>query len=251
MITRLKQFIKEHTLLSLYTLILVLLLYGIMVVSGTKYLGLMGALILSFYGFYFLLSKTGFKNLVERLFSKVSLRLNEKQHKTLLILLTIYTIGSVLAHFVVMGGSPPIMSLGLENADDVAAIRRSITSDSLPLMNYVSSFTIRAFLPFLIFYFFVKDQKKAYYLILIIGSFYAFSLMQKSYIITLLAPVFIYALLNKKWWHLAKHVFLMLAIIIGLSFFANPEIRHELVDDIPEIELDEGEAEAKRKRNGV
>lgn len=248
----LKQLLKEHTLLFLYSIILLLLLYGVVHVSGVRYLGLMLALIIALYLAYFAGIKLGLKSFLVRLIGKRSLSLSKKQLRLLIILLSVYTVGSIIVHFVLMGGSPPLMSLSLDNADEVAQIRRAITSESNPLMNYVSSFSIRAFLPFLIFYFYVKNQKKAYLIILVIGCFYAFSLMQKSYIITLLAPVFVHALINKNWKNLALYILLMLAVVVGLSFFANPEIRQELAqEELVEELVEEGEDSPKYKPNGV
>lgn len=237
MLTRVKTFLKDHTLISIYTLVLLLLFYGVHFISGWKHFDKLGLFTLALYVSYVILALTPAKRWLEDRFDRLTAYFQKFNTDLLFKGLLIYTVATVVFHFIYMGGSPPIQALSLESADEVAMLRRGITEDAPSILNYISAFNIRAFLPFLIFFLFLKGDKRLYYAILILGCFYAFSLMQKSYVITLLTPVLIYAVLKKQWLQTGLMAGLIVIVIIGLSYNANPEFSQTTVDE--NIELPE------------
>jgi hypothetical protein len=215
--------LQKHTLLSLYAIVFAILLIGLFATSKFTYFGMVMLFFGCFLGTYLLLTTLHLNTFFERLFSKINTSFSINFLTKCAYGLIIYTLGFILVHFYLLKGSPAISALLLDSVNDIANLRLSITEGSSRIVSYNSSFIIKGILPFLILFLFITKKYKLYALVLIIGGFYAFSLMQKSYIITLLLPAFIYALYQKKYWASLKHVGIMITVIFGLTFIANPE----------------------------
>ena len=217
------KFLQKHTLISLYTLVFGIILIGLFDTSKFTYFGMVMLFFGSFLGTYLLLMSFHLKAFFERLFSKIINKFSIDFLTKCAYGLVAYTLGFILIHFIILKGSPAISALLLDSVNDIANLRLSITEGSSRLVRYNSSFIIKGILPFLILFLFITKKYKLYAVVLLIGGFYAFSLMQKSYIITLLLPALIYALFQKKYWVSLKHVGIMIIVIFGLTFIANPE----------------------------
>lgn len=206
MIGQLKSTIKKHTLISIYTLVLFLLLFGIIVSSGTSHLAKISAYILSLYGSYILFSRLSLGKKQTNWFKQRPAFLTESFGNKVAFGLWVYTLIAIIGHFAYLGSIPIFESMGQDSALEVAQIRERITSGAPRLLNYVGSFNIRAFIPFLILYTYVKNKKVLFWIILAVGSFYSFALMQKSFIFCILTPVLVYAFVKRKF-------------IAGIGFF--------------------------------
>jgi hypothetical protein len=219
--SKVKSFLISHTLVALYGLILVTLMYGSYQTSGDVHLKKImihaGSLLLFYIIFTKLRSKIqGSKFNLQVLFGYLTLP------SSLPKWLTMISILQIVIHFVILRGSPAISALDLNDIGEVAELRRSITANSSLLLGYLSSINLKGIIPFLILYLLYKKEYKLYYLLLVLSSFYGFSLMQKSYIVSLLLPSLIYVTINLKWWYIIKHVSIIVTVIVGLVIISNP-----------------------------
>jgi hypothetical protein len=223
----LRHFIKEHILVLLYSSVLLLLSYGIVRVSGIQHLGKILIFSVSLYGSYFLLKYAVYnkKKLNFQFPSKISP--NPTQLKKLAQGLSFLILAFILLHLILLKGSPAILAMSKTTAVEVAQIRTHIAEVNSTLIAYISSFIIRGFLPFLIIYFLINKNYIIYVTLLVAGVFYAFSLMQKSFVILMLLPSFIYFIITFRYWISALHLLLMTGSVIGLSFIANPDLTVE------------------------
>lgn len=223
----LKGTFRKHTLATIYTLVIILLVIGVYANSGFTHMGKIGFYLLALYGSYIFFNRSKVRAKLASLISNIRGRFTSFNVERLLIGLSIYTIATIIVHFIVLKGVPSIQAMSIDSSIDVALLRTSIKTESAGIMGYISSFNLRAFLPFLIFYFYLKNKKGWYWLLLLVGVFYAFSLMQKSYIICVLAPVLCYAFIRKDFLMGIKHIFLIGAVVFSLFKIANPDIRRE------------------------
>jgi hypothetical protein len=217
------QLLKKHTLISLYTFVFAILLIGLFATSKWNYFGLVFTFFGSLIAAYALLNQFKVLTFFTQLFSKINNQFTPAFLTKFAYFLVFYTIGFILIHLIILQGSPAIKALMLDNVNDIANLRLSITEGSSRIISYNSSFIIKGMLPFLLLFLFITKKNKLYTLLLVIGSFYAFSLMQKSYIITLLLPSLIYAIYQKKYGFSLTQVVVMISVIFGLTFIANPE----------------------------
>lgn len=218
-LTKYKHILKQNILIIIYLIVVLILVYGSYKTSDTKHIGkilMHGLSALCFYLLFYFLTKGKIKNKLELILNKLNL-----PHKFAQILAILSSI-QIITHFIALGGSPALEALSIFTTEDVSALRASITENASTLTNYLSSINLRGILPFLIIYFLIKKDKKFYYLILILGVFYSFSLMQKSYIVTVLLPTLIYCCMKLKWGYIFKHTIIIGATIISLVYIASP-----------------------------
>lgn len=231
------KFLKNHTLISIYSIVFFGLLYGVHVTSGTKYFPQLFLFFGALIAFYILFSLREIKSF----FSRISERIVIRKVDTFLLvkIIAFAVIGFILMHLVYLGGSPAIKGMNLASIKEVASLRLSITDGVPAIIKYPSSIILKGVLPFLIFYFLIKDKKIFYWVILLLGCFYAFSMMQKSYVVGLLVPSLIYSIIQKKWLFSVKYVFLMGIVVFGLSFIANPQMKVEnkIVEETDDVSL--------------
>jgi hypothetical protein len=233
MIGELKLSFKTHTLAYIYAAVILLLAFGVYSETGGTHISKIAIYAATLYGCYILFHFLKLRKWLTKLFDNWKDKLAQKNTASLAYILFAYVILSIIGHLIYVGGIPAIQAVMLEDNVEVAQLRRSITADAPKLLNYFASFNLRAFIPFLILFFFVKNKKFFYWAILLVGAFYAYSLMQKSYIICIIIPVLCYAIMQKKYWHTLIHVFIIGLVIFGQMKIANPQV----VDDPTEIQL--------------
>lgn len=78
---------------------------------------------------------------------------------------------------------------------------------------------------------------------------YAISLMQKSYIVTLVTPSLIYSIYHKKYLYILKHILVTILYIYALLYITNPMLRNIEKPKMPNIELQEQKIVDNNKRN--
>lgn len=213
-------FFKAHTLYSIYIIILMFLTYGIWVTSGSKYFFNIALYFTSLTFFYFSISY-----LIKR--KSINIALQFKSRALKIEYLLIFSIILIISHYVYLGYIPIIRAIGLESAEEIAWVRTNITRNNNAFFNYSSSFLIRAILPFLLLYLNLKGKNKLFYIFIFVSSFYAFSLMQKSYIVTLLLPSLIYSIYSKKISHSITNILILISFILGISTISNPKLNIE------------------------
>jgi hypothetical protein len=232
---------RKHTLFSIYLVVFFVICYGVIVTSGFDYFGY-----LSLYFFALVISYMFFNHKkVKHFLGDFVGKLNKFDFNLNILLLVIPSAFFIAAHFIYLGGSPSIEALSLNYIEEVALLRYKITEGTPSWLAYGCAITLKATLPFLLLYFLYFKKHIFYWIVLIVGSFYSFSLMQKSYIVGLLIPVFIYCLSERKFLYVLKYVGLILAVIFGLSYIANPtggsnpkSIIAQKSDTIPAVQVD-------------
>lgn len=229
-----KKFFRTNTIFCLYTIVFLLLSYGVYLTSGTKYLGYLGIYYISLLVFYFLFVWFGNKlNFTDRL---KNIKGRELDINPIFIVAPI--LGFILIHLITLGGSPTIKALSMDTWQEIAKLRESIGSNVNPLIGYGSSIILKAGLPFFLLYFFIKDKKLWYWMLFAIGTFYVFSMMQKSFIVGFLFPALVYAIVSKKYLYGLKYIVVMVAVVVGLSKIANPNVaaeKEDLITDNTEV----------------
>lgn len=212
--------LKNHTIILLYHFVFIVLLYGVIQTSGFIYTKKLTIFYFSFLITYLLSYYLILKNKFEIDFKFIKLNLNKW-----IIILPITSVILIILHLLYLGEFHALSALKLSDINEVVHLRRSITSDSNYLINYIASFNIKGLLPFTILALLILKKKKLYWLTFILGSFYVFCLMQKSFIIVFLLPALIYSIFNLKWFHLIKYSAVITTVMIALVMIQNPEIR--------------------------
>lgn len=234
---------KSHSLAIIYHFIFAVLIYGVIRTSGTVYLKELSIVYSCFLVTYCIGFYTLIKNKFDITFKFKSINLNKW-----ISILPITSIFLILLHLLYLGDFHAISALKLKTITEVVQLRRSITAESNFLVNYIASFNIKGLLPFTLLALLILKKKKLYWILFALGSFYVFCLMQKSFIIVLLAPALIYSLLKLKWLYLIKYCTVITTVMFSLVLIQNPEIsKSEAISE----ELVTTNSEAKnQKSNG-
>lgn len=229
-----KALLKKHTLLSIYTVVFLILLYGVIETSGDKYvLNLFlffVPLVLFYFGFTYLAKGKEF-----RIFNSIK-NIPEQLPEYAYLILAGLCVFLIIGHLIHIGGSPGLKGLSIMDTTSIVELRRHITSESSSLWNYLSSFNIKAILPFTLLLLAFKKKKLFFWILLIIGAFYAFSLMQKSYILTVLFPIILFTLFKKKYFQTFLLFGTCAVIIVSLVYIQNPQMRGG-IDNVTKMEI--------------
>ncbi len=210
---------KSHSLVILYHVIFAVLIYGVIKTSGTVYIKKLSIFYICFLltyciSYYFLIKKK----------LKIPFKFKSINLNNWISILPITSIVFILLHLLYLGEFHAISALKLNTITEVVQLRRSITAESSLFVNYIASFNIKGMIPFTLLALLILKKKKLYWILFALGSFYVFCLMQKSYIIVILAPVLIYSLLKLKWFSLIKYCSVITTVILSLILIQNPEI---------------------------
>ena len=232
--TAIKIFLKAHTLFSIYTVVFIILLNGVIETSGSKYVFNMFLffipLIIFYFGFTYFAKNKKFKAFSS--FKNIPNLLPDYSY----LILTGICVFLVVGHLIHIGGSPGAKGLAVMDTKGIVELRRNITSEASSLWNYLSSFNIKAILPFSLLLLAFKKKKLLFGILITIGAFYAFSLMQKSYILTVLFPVILLCLFYRKYLQSIGLVLICGIVIISLVYIQNPQMRGG-VDNVTKIEV--------------
>lgn len=208
-------FLKQHTLFSLYLFIFLVLTFGVFVTSGEQHFDKLILYFISFVLFYILFFKT-----IAKIKFKV-FNFKPLVKPNYLILVSILLIGG---HFIQLGNIPILKAITIDNANDIAWIRTNIDKDTSLFFNYSSSLLIRAILPFVMLFVIAKQKVKLFIVLSLVYSFYAFALMQKSFIVTIFIPSIIYLIFNKKMILIAYSFTLVIFTVLTIGYVANPHL---------------------------
>jgi hypothetical protein len=212
------QLFKRHTLISIYTLVFFGLLFGVYTTSGTMYFAEMFIYFAALLLFYLAFS-TG---LMTRFYSRVFGWFESRRFHVSSMILVVIAAAFIIFHLAWLGGSPTLKAMRLTTVEDVALLRTSITENIPSWIAYMADITLKAILPFLVLYLLHTRKMTLYWIILALGVFYAFSLLQKSYIIGIVLPAMIYCLAERRYLFALKYMLLIALVVFGLSFIANP-----------------------------
>ncbi|MEY4141684.1 MAG: hypothetical protein RL110_1056 [Bacteroidota bacterium] len=223
----LKSTLRTNGLFWGYTLVFLLVVYGVFEVNKSKYMGnlaLYFAVFTSAYWFFFLLLKK--LNLKSSLFQLPTVFLKLINPISLILI----SVVGIIVHFIFIHGFPAIQALGVLKLSEVVKLRASITESVPSWVNYMFSWNLKAIIPFTLVMLFLKGDKKWYWIYYFISITYAFLLMQKSFILLVLAPVGILALFEKKWLYVLKFGFSSIVIVFFLTYIQNVTMRGGIND---------------------
>ena len=205
-----------------YAMILVLILNGLIWTSGLKFIHLYFLFILSFGLFYYLFFRLRALVKYKQFIQKLELYTQKNRWINIIsgvILLFIFM------HFIELSGSPLIKAFKSLDYYGIVDLRKSITRDHAFYWNYGLNFSLKAIIPFLILYFHIKGPRWFFYFFVALSSFYALSLLQKSFIVTIFLPLIVYTVYEQKWKILLISMFIIISGIVNIYFATNPVLR--------------------------
>lgn len=206
-------FVKNNPFFTVYCFIIIFLFPGVYYKSGFRFFDELALHLVSFIVLYFLLKKY-FPDF--RFLSKPVVPRKIAEIKNYLpVAVLIFTIGFVVFHFLHLGFLPLLKAAKADNVVDIALIRQSVTQQSSGWVNYLSSFTMRALIPFFLVYSCLVQRKYFFIIWIIIAVFYSLNLMQKNHIVMAFVPLALYFMLNKKY---VKSFAIMMIPIAGIYF---------------------------------
>lgn len=234
----LRDTMNKHTVFFLYLIVFVLILIGNTFSFGLKYTSLLLLFFLPYLIFYVVFNRFHFD-------IKNTFKLNFNSN-LILIVLSIVSISLIILHFILMGGLPAFEGLSMNKISEVAHLRKEIGTRSPGIWNYFSSINIKALLPFLLLITMILKKKKLYWILFVFVTFYSFSLMQKSHILSALIPVLIFMIFEKKWAYVLKYLGTIVSVIVLLVIITNPQLRGG-VNDLNEKTNETQQQESKTK----
>lgn len=148
--------------------------------------------------------------------------------------LGILSIAGILVHYIAIGSLPFVNIWMTNDYYEIVLTRQYITEDTPMWANYLRGWNTRAILPFLMVCFFLQRRRELLLLFMLVSSFYAVSLIQKSFIVVVFTPLLIAALWKRSWLAL----FACTAIIAGSIGFlvvtTNPTLRPQFIQEYTE-----------------
>lgn len=211
-------FVRRNNIYFIYLFTLICLLLGLIKDSGFKHVHYLAIYSFAFAVFSFLLHKP-LQNFISRLnFDNIS-HLNTDK---LALYFSVLTVVSIVVHFFVMMQVPLFEAWKTTDDVKIAKIRNQITVITPPLFNYISSFVLKGLLPFFIFYFYKTGNKRLFWLLSIAGGFYALALIQKSYIVLIFLPLWVYLFSIKRYLNFSILSSFFVLSIAFLVITANP-----------------------------
>ena len=209
--------VKNHSIILIYHFVFFILAYGVFSTSGTNYLIHLSIFYTALVSSYFLTSFAFAKKT-----SSLSIPFIDHPKTTLILFFSCITL--IILHFIYLKDFPALTAWGFEKNHEVVNLRRSITTNAFTLVNYIASFNVKSIIPMTLLLLIIKKEKKLYWILYILSSFYAFNLMQKSYIVVIHGPILIYCLFQKKWLHSFKYLIMCSSIVTILVTIHNPEL---------------------------
>jgi hypothetical protein len=148
------------------------------------------------------------------------------------------SVSFIILHWFWLGGLPVLHAIFTRDYYEIVMIRQSVTENMHWFWNYGASMLLRAVIPFLMLYGYVRRERWTPWLILL-GFTYSLSLMQKSYVVVIYLPLIVYGLSKKRWSHLLGLVLLQITGIVLLMLATNPGYRPNIWTHLtPEIEFE-------------
>ncbi|MEI6766179.1 MAG: hypothetical protein WCM76_11090 [Bacteroidota bacterium] len=220
-----RAFIREHVMLVAMLLITSLICIGLIYYTGLTYMPDMllysGSLVI----FYFL-----FANLAKRTSGKLDKILNirfTKSEKTV-TWLSFGFLGAgvvfIIYHLIYLKNIPVWTAYNSLDYYGIALIRQGITEHHNSFIHYTSSFLLKAILPFLVLFFFIK-KRWLFWILLPIAIFYAMAMMQKGLVVSQVLPLIVFLFIKRR--YILSGVFILVAVagVLALIVNASPNLR--------------------------
>jgi hypothetical protein len=223
--------IQWHSAFVIYSALFLMLFSSVALESGDAYLGFLVlyfvVLVLAYFTISHLISNFLPGILSHGKTAPLSFSGQEERVSTALL------IGSVLfviSHFIYLG-HVPLLTASLEDGYyNIMLIRQSIFFEAPALYRYVPNFLVKAILPILLLYFFLKSKPK-FWITMAVGSFYSVALLNKMFVVLLVIPLGIYFILCTKIWRALFLSGVPIGGVMLIVFAQNPMIRPVLWSD--------------------
>lgn len=211
---------QRNLLLTLYILVFFLLLFGVYHDSGLTFFPLLFFYFISFLAFYFLLDF-----FVARKIPIPHLEFMTGTTKPIFWFLLAFTFSVTGYHLLSMEINPIIECWYATDILKTALIRQEIFDEMSTLLGYLSSFIIRAIIPFMLLYLYATKKFVLFFIFLIYSVFYCMSLIQKSYVLLSFIPLLGYLFFTKRIIQFILFASIPVMAIYFLIYLTNPELR--------------------------
>lgn len=212
-------------LMFIYIGIIALLINGLLLTSGYKYIEYILLHSTAFILFFIGINKLLKSGKIKLLKNTLNWQLNLKTLNTLAILILGITIFFIAFQFILLDHLPIIKCFKQTDIYNAALVRQNVTRDTPFYINYATSFSIKAIFPFLLVLFFFQNKKQLFIITLLLAWFYVLNMLQKSYYVFILLPLILFCLLNKKYVFTILFSFFLLLGIAVLVYITNPQLR--------------------------
>lgn len=220
MLASFRRNLKTNALFWLNILVLILLVYGLVQTFGGTYLPEMGIYTAAFAATYFLLNRRVASRKWELKEHAIDRKWIIRSMDALILLVIVFQV----VHYVLIGNVPVIKAMFSTDYYYIAQIRQDIKKVDSTLVNYGSSFLIKAVLPVMLFIFWYHDRRR-FWILLPVSIFYVLALMQKAFIVTILIPLIMALLLERRWIVAGIFSGVFMAGIVLLVLVTNPTLR--------------------------
>ena len=220
-----RKFISRHIIITFMLLMVLEITIGLVHYTGWTYMPDLCLYVGSLLFFYF-----GLSWLIKRYSDRLTRLLDIKFINNIKVLnvLSYIVLGCIVIfmiyHLIFLGHIPVWTAYKSLDYYGIAGIRQSITEHHNAFIHYTSSMILKAVMPFLLLFFYIR-KKWLFAVMLPIGIFYDLAMMQKAFIVTLLVPLIVYLFIKRK--YLLSGVFAVLALagVMLLIINASPSLR--------------------------
>lgn len=136
-------------------------------------------------------------------------------------------VGFIALHFLYLGQVPVFGGVASNDYFDIMRIRQSVFFEAPAVFRYLPNIILKSLLPFLLLYYCVIGRRRAFLIVLGVGTFYGVALMNKMFVVILYAPLILYLLFNRRFRFAAGMALIPVAALALLVFVQNPHVRPE------------------------
>jgi hypothetical protein len=217
-------FCKNNSAFSIFCLMIGILSIGMIATSGFSHIDKLAFVAVAFVLTYFL---------VKRMFP---LRNNGVLVKPFEIIgqvrylneaLFVVCLGLFALDMFTIGAIPVFQASSLKTVKELTELRANIHSDSSTVLVYITSWNLKALIPFALLHFYYVKRKWFFYILLCLGSFYSLALMQKSFIFSVLTPITIYMIIKRNYLHLL----VLVGVLLTTLFILTAQLSHLVESD--------------------
>lgn len=220
-------FCRKYPVFWLFNVVILILLIGMVATSGWIYVDRLLIVIAAFSLAYFASHRwIGFPK------SGYRFRMLEAigRFKYLNEALFLGCTGIFALDIIAAGGPPALRAGSVTTVKEFTELRGNIHCSSNSLFVYLSAWNIKAFISFALLHYALTKRRLLFYLLLVLAAFYAFAMMQKSFIVSMLAPLTILMLLQRKFIKVGLLATLAAAILVlqtsQLSHLINTDVTY-------------------------
>lgn len=215
----------NNFIVAIYLAVFLFLSAGVYRHSGFAHFDKLGIYLFSFLFFSFAAKKLSKKISLKNYATALNERMKFSSRLSLVFLVLI--LAAIAIHFLQLKTLPLIAAWNCKTIVETAKVRQDITQNASAFINYLSSFTVKAFIPFFLLYFYAMEKKKIFFFLLLVSLFYVLNLLQKNYLLFIFMPLLMWLLTAKKFLRFALFSAIPVFLIFFQVYVSNPELRSE------------------------